>query len=609
MTRERRLRVGAMKTARTSWLIIGAAFRASPRLAGLALVNSVVEALIPVGVAFSVRALLEGLLTDNIRQRTTAEVALGGLGAVWALTQWVSSSTKTALEERTDHWLEQRLMSIMIGVPGLAVAESPEVQDRLHNLVSRPNVSGSMSTVVGIIGLILRFGVASVLLATITPLLAILPLLVLAPVLAAMRVEREVHEMLVMIAEQVRASKMLFQAATNVRAGRELRVFGYLGHLVGRHDALLIEIDTIQVRVRKRTVLISAIGWATFSVGFVGVLVGAEAVDAISSVGITTLLAVLMLQLIGQAELAAELISRFSRQTSVFKDFFWLQNFAAAASRPHSSFVSVPSSMTGGIQLVDVGFRYSPSSTPVLDHVDLLLPAGATVALVGQNGAGKSTLVKLLLGLYQPTSGRIDVDGLPLRDFDPNEWLAATAAGFQNFCRFEFIVRQSVGLGGRAADQLGDDGTCDHATARSALRRAGADDLEAHLPDGLNTPLGLSLEGGFTPSEGQWQKVAIGRAMMRQAPLLRILDEPTASLDAESEGRLFAAYLGSAGGHRGTHGEITLLVSHRFATVRTADLIIVLRDGSVAECGSHAELMATRGWYARMCTLQAEDYE
>jgi ATP-binding cassette subfamily B protein len=237
----------------------------------------------------------------------------------------------------------------------------------------------------------------------------------------------------------------------------------------------------------------------------------------------------------------------------------------------------------------------------VLDGVDLVLVPGTTVAIVGENGAGKTTLVKLLARLYEPTSGRILVDGIDLRRFDVDTWRARVSAGFQDFGRFQFVARESVGIGDLPA-------AGSEARVLEALERAAARDLPGDLPAGLGTQLGREFEGGVDLSIGQWQKVALGRAMMRRQPLLLILDEPTASLDAPTEHALFERFTEAAKDAAERSGAITILVSHRFSTVRMADLIVVFSEGRINEAGSHDELMRRGGTYAELYELQAAGY-
>ena len=284
----------------------------------------------------------------------------------------------------------------------------------------------------------------------------------------------------------------------------------------------------------------------------------------------------------------------------------WLAGGAAGAARGPRRRRRLPGAwlppavLRRGITLREVSFGYPPDGGLVLDGVDVHLPAGAAVALVGENGAGKTTLVKLLTGMYQPTAGQVLLDGVPLADLDLAAWRERTAAAFQDFVRFELLAAEAVGVGDLPR-------ISQPAALESALERADATAVAAALPEGLDTRLGRSFTGGQELSGGQWQRLALARGMMRDLPLLLILDEPTASLDAITEAALFERYL-SARQLASRSGAITLLVSHRFSTVRMADLIVVLDQGRVAASGDHASLIRAGGLYAELYELQARAY-
>jgi ATP-binding cassette subfamily B protein len=233
--------------------------------------------------------------------------------------------------------------------------------------------------------------------------------------------------------------------------------------------------------------------------------------------------------------------------------------------------------------------------------VNLHLPAGRVVAIVGENGAGKSTLVKLLGKLYEPTSGRILADGTDLARMPADGWRERLSGAFQDFFRFELRARRSVGVGD--VPRLDDD-----PAVRTAVGRAGADDVVDALASGLDTQLGPTWPDGVEVSFGQWQKLALARGFMRDRPLLLALDEPTAALDAETEHALFERYAAAVQSGRPGNGRITVLVSHRFSTVRMADVIVVLDGARVIESGSHEELMAAGGTYADLYGIQATAY-
>jgi ABC-type multidrug transport system fused ATPase/permease subunit len=253
-----------------------------------------------------------------------------------------------------------------------------------------------------------------------------------------------------------------------------------------------------------------------------------------------------------------------------------------------------------GIRFEGVSFTY-PSADPdarlVLDHLDLDIEAGSSVALVGENGAGKTTLIKLLCRFYDPTSGRITLDGVDIRELDLVDLRTRMAVIFQDFVRYQLPARDNVGFGALAA-------AGDTALLREAASRVGILDLLEGLPDGWDTPLAREF-GGVDLSGGEWQRVALARAMMaqvgRDADLL-VLDEPTASLDVRVENELYGHFAELS------RGRTTLLVSHRFSTVRMAGRIVLLADGRVAEDGSHEQLVAAGGRYAELYEVQASHY-
>jgi ATP-binding cassette subfamily B protein len=276
--------------------------------------------------------------------------------------------------------------------------------------------------------------------------------------------------------------------------------------------------------------------------------------------------------------------------------YLWLHEYAAQIHARHSGTHEPPAQLHNGIRLRHVSFRYQGAAADALADIDLVLPAGSVVALVGENGAGKTTLVKLLTGMYEPTSGQIDIDDTDLVGINLRQWRARCAGAFQDHASFEFIAGRAIGIGDLT--RLDDEDTI-----RRALDDAAATDVLTALPDGLHTQLGTAWPGGVDISGGQWQRLAIARGMMRRQPLLRVLDEPTSALDALTEHKLFDRYTAAR-----RLGAVTLLVTHRFSTVAAADLVIVLRDGRIAEIGAHDDLLAARGHYAELYSLQASGY-
>ncbi len=249
-----------------------------------------------------------------------------------------------------------------------------------------------------------------------------------------------------------------------------------------------------------------------------------------------------------------------------------------------------------GIRFEDVGFRYPDAEKWALRHVSLFIPHGQSLALVGQNGAGKTTFIKLLTRLYAPTEGRILLDGVDLQAWDETVLRGRLGVIFQDFNQYQFRFRENVGVG--SVEHLEDA-----PRVQRAVEEGGATEVLAALPEGLETPLGRWFKDGTELSGGQWQKVALARAFMREEADILVLDEPTAALDAEAEHAIFERFRELA------RGRTTLLISHRFSTVRMADRIVVIEHGQLMEQGTHAELMALGGRYAHLFTLQAKGYQ
>ncbi len=349
---------------------------------------------------------------------------------------------------------------------------------------------------------------------------------------------------------------------------------------------------------RRGSALWYALGWLIFGSSYVGAIV------FVSSVLGATPGSVLLVLYQG-ARLSAYIgatVGEIGFLRGIWLDgskrMAWLEDYAASLVQDADA--PAPERLTSGVRFEKVSFAYPGTQKLVLEDVEIELRPGSVIALVGENGAGKSTLVKLLCQLYQPTQGRIMVDGVDLARIPPDEWRGRLAGAFQDFFRFELRARQSVGVG--------DVPNLDDAPAvTAAIGRAGANDVVEQLVAGLETQLGPTWPEGVDLSFGQWQKLALARGFMRARPLVLVLDEPTAALDAETEHALFERYA-AASRERAADGRITLLVSHRFSTVRMADQIVVMNGARVVESGSHEELMAKRGQYAELYSIQAAAY-
>jgi ABC-type multidrug transport system fused ATPase/permease subunit len=395
--------------------------------------------------------------------------------------------------------------------------------------------------------------------------------------------------------EEVRAAQRhadyAYRLAVDPPAAKELRLFGLADWVIERFRSrrrLLFELQWKATRLRQRPVI-----WSLFLVLGANLIVfwsmGAAAADGRLALGrlVTFASAAVGASMIGFGGLSWALDGASAAAAAVLRLRQSMAEGGALISRGnHQSADGMPARE---IRFRSVSFAYPSANQPVLAAFDLTIPAGSSLAIVGQNGAGKTTIAKLLCRLYDPQEGGIEIDGVDLRSFDPGEWRARISAVFQDFIRFELPLRDNVApgaAGGSAPDDV----------IEAALDEAGASNLAS-----LDTVLARGYLGGTDLSGGQWQRVALARALcaVRLGAGLVLLDEPTAQLDVRGEAEIFDRIL------RATRDATTILISHRFSTVRHADRICVLEHGRVVELGSHDQLMAAAGRYRKMFDLQA----
>jgi ATP-binding cassette subfamily B protein len=555
-------------------------------------------------IALWLKWLGEGLLQGDRRRLFAAAVGLGlSTTATWFL-RTVSTRVQRRFRDKVTVALESHVARLQATVATIAHQERPDYLDRLSMLRNQVFVLDHMyMSLFTTCGWILRLGVTVGLLMSIHPALVLLAVCALPTVFTSTwrpAVERAAEEK---GASSDRLAKHLFQLATTGPPGKEVRVTGIGERLVGQRRATWEHWYAFVSRARVESAAWHALAWAFFGAAYFG------GVAFVSSVLKAPPGQVLLLLAAG-SRLSAYVGATVS-ELSFLRGFWldgsrrlaWLEDYAASVAATGDQ--PVPARLSDGIRFDKVSFAYPATNRLVLDGVDLRLPAGAVVAIVGENGAGKTTLVKLLCKLYEPTAGRILVDGAPLARMAADEWRTRLAGAFQDFFRFELQARHSVGVGD--VPRLDDE-----PAVVAAVGRAGADDVVTRLRSGLATQLGPTWPEGVDVSFGQWQKIALARGFMRDEPLLLLLDEPTAALDAETEHALFERYAaatrGGAGAGRAPNGRIMILVSHRFSTVRMADLIVVLDGSRVVEAGAHEELMARGGSYAELYSIQAAAY-
>jgi ATP-binding cassette subfamily B protein len=580
------------------WRLCLLGYRHEPSLMLAAFVLALLSALPDTLFAFWMKLLGDGVLEARPRLVYAAAIGLGlSATATWFLGT-VSTRVQRRFRDKVTIALEAHVARLLASIATIAHHERPDYLDRLSLLRHQVFFLDHMyMSVFSTAAWILRLVVTLILLASIHPALVLLAVFAIPTVFTSSwrpEVERSAQER---GAQSARLGRHLFTTATTAAPGKEVRVLGIGQRLVTeRRDAWERSYGPVAA-VRWGSAAWHTLAWAIFGGAYVGAVVFVSARDG-STPGDVLLMLAAGSRLSFYIGATVGEIGFLRMWMDGSRRLAWLEDYAASLVAPADR--HPPASLREGIRFDRVSFAYPGTSRMVLEDVSLVLPAGAIVAIVGENGAGKSTLVKLLAKMYEPSSGAIHVDGTPLARLKADEWRTRLAGAFQDFFRFEFIARHTVGLGDPARMD-------DEAAVLRAVERAGAGDVIARLPNGLDTQLGPTWPGGVEVSFGQWQKLALARGFMREQPLLLVLDEPTAALDAETEHALFERYAAAARGNR-ADGRITVLVSHRFSTVRMAELIVVLDGAKLVEAGTHDELMARGGQYSQLYNIQAAAY-
>ena len=579
-------------TQRKEWKFFAVLPRAAPGLAAAWWIALLLRGVLPAAFAIAM-----GVLVGAVQRGDPLGGPLTFAGAVFVLLQVlgpIHQAVSSNLGDRTAAWLYDRLTEACVRPPGMGHLEDPTLTGDLTVArdfdlgMTGPPLSISMDFIAtGMVEMIGGLASAAILAAYAWWA----PIVLAGGWLATHWLLRESAVWRDRNTEEVRGAQRdadyAYRLAVDPPASKELRLFGLAGWTIDRFIARRTRVHDLQyasTRLRERPVI-----WSLLLVASANVVVFWLLASAVANSGISLGEAVVFVQ----SALGVSMIA--------FGGFSWALDGAAApvaavlrlepAMRPAGALASGDRSADGTpareLRFRDLTFAY-PGGQPVLEHFDLTIPAGSSLAIVGRNGAGKTTLAKLLCRLYDPQSGAIEIDGVDVRELDLVSWRSRVAAVFQDFMRLELPLRDNVAPAG-APDEA----------VRAALESAGATDLAS-----LDTVLARGYDGGTDLSGGQWQRIALARALaaVRLGAGVVLLDEPTAQLDVRGESEIFDRLLAA------TRHCTTILISHRFSTVRHADRICVLEHGRVIELGTHDELMARGGRYRTMFDLQAQRF-
>ena len=590
----------ALKSLRVIPKAVRLLWQASSRDLSWVSVGTVLLGVSPVAVAFVAKLIIDHL-AGGMGVGTRLWILIAIEAGLLAATGWIRHSTQAAqqiLRERAWHLLSLKTMGHAARLD-LEFFESPESHDTLakaqRELGFRPmlmtfallSAAQDLVTVTSFIIVILAFH----------PLLVLLLLFALLPTLMAARdagfTNFSTYDM---TTTDGRRASYFDTLLTSDQTAKEVRLYNLApGFLAQRETYAFNVIQARNEAARKKARAFSRADVASVLVQYLALaFVAAQAATQRITIGDFTLLALALSRSRQQLSFALTYLGELLEHSLFFNDLTKFLAFKPKITAPDNP-TPVPSKPTGSIIFEDVTFSYLGAEEPVFRDFNLELRAGEATALVGVNGAGKTTLVKLLTRLYDPQAGSIELDGTDIRQFDLDDYRNLFGVILQDFVQYQLTVRENIALARGDIDP-------DQGWLERAARDAKSLELITTLPDGWNTQLGRQFgDSGRNLSGGEWQLIALTRALYRDAPVL-IFDEPTAALDAEAEAELIQTYRDL------TRGKLSLLITHRFNTVKMADRILVLEGGKIIEDGTHATLMSLHGRYRAMFTAQAQAY-
>src|SRR2546427_6022369 len=565
-----------------------------------------VRAFVPLAVLWVGKLIIDGVIAAMRAQAAGAAVNWWHLGELVGLELGIavvgealarlSSLLESLLGDLFGNRISVRLMQHAATLD-LAQFEDAEVYDHLER--ARRQTVGRIGLLTLLLGttqdLVTLITLASVLLLQQPWLLLLLAVAVVPSFLGEAHYASLGYSLLFQWTPERRLLDYLRYVGASDESAKEVKLFGLSDFLIGRYAKLSDEFYEENKRLAVRRNVVSTL---LVTVGTVGYYAAYAVIIYFTvlgryTIGVLTFLAGSFRQSRDLIQNILLNLSQIYEQSLYLGDLFTFFDVRPrVVSTPGAR--AVPAPIRRGFEFQDVGFRYPGSERWAVRHLSFALPPGERLALVGENGAGKTTLVKLLARLYDPDEGRILLDGVDLREFDLASLRKNIGVIFQDFVRYDFIMKENIGVS--QVEQLDDD-----ARIREAARRSRADAVATRLEKGYDQMLGRRFDGGVELSGGEWQKVALGRAYMRDAQVL-ILDEPTASLDARAEYEVFLRFAEL------TRGRMAVLIIHRFSTVRMADRILVLQGGGLVDQGTHEELVARGGLYAELFSLQAAGY-